>query len=390
MRIAYITSYNSEEVKYWSGSGYFIAEALKNQGIELLRINCKVNYPFLLRLKRKLNRIFFNKIVLIDREPAYLKTLARKANQLLLNKEYDLVFSPGTLPITYLQTNKPIVFMTDATYNDLMNLYMKGEPLSKQTIENGNKAEAIALQKASLAFFTSEWAMEGAITKYNVDKDKVKKSSFGPNLSNGFSEKQIRALIVERKQHDIKNLLFIGVEWHRKGAKKAIDTVEMLRAKGHQVTLTLVGCKIPDGKKLPSFVKYYPFISKETIEGRQLLDSLFQQASFFILPTEADCTPIVFSEAASYGLPVITTNTGGCPAVVLNTITGYCFHPENFKENAMAIIDELITDQQLYERVSLNAYNRFCNDLNWNVIGKQLCNSLKSLVEKNELVTSSK
>lgn len=382
MRVAYITSYNSEEVKHWSGSGFYIAEALKNQGIELLRIHCIVKHSFIQRLKRKLNKILFNKVLLLEREPSYLKSLAKKANQLLFNQEYDIVFSPGSLPITYLKTDKPIAFMTDSTYDGLINLYMQDQSLTKQSIINGNKAEAIALQKASLAFYTSEWAIENAVNKYNIDKSKVRKSSFGPNLSNGFSEKKIRELVGERAENKVKNLLFVGVEWRRKGARKAIETVAALIEKGHNVTLTLVGCKIPEGEVLPSFVKYYPFISKETIEGRQILDKLFQQASFFILPTEADCTPIVFSEAASYGLPVITTNTGGCPAVVLDKISGYCFQPETFKENAVEIIENLINDQRLYERISVNAYYRFCNELNWNVIGKQLLESLEPLVEK--------
>jgi glycosyltransferase involved in cell wall biosynthesis len=383
MRVAYITSYNSEEVKHWSGSGYYIAEALKSQGIELLRINCNANYSFLLRLKRKLFKLLFRKVLLLEREPSYLKMLAKKANQLLLNKEYDIIFSPGSLPISYLKTNKPIVFFTDATYDCLINLYLKDQSLSKNTIENGNKAEALALQKATLAFYTSDWAIESAITKYNADKTKVRKTNFGPNLLNGFSERQIRVLITERFQRKVKDLLFIGVEWYRKGAKKAIETVALLNERGYQLSLTLVGCKIPEGETLPSFVKYYPFVSKDTADGRQLLDSLFQKASFFILPSEADCTPIVFSEAASYGLPVITTNTGGCPSVVLNNITGYCFHPTNFKEDASTVIAELMTDSQLYEKISLNAYYRFCSDLNWNVIGKQLIESIKPLMEKS-------
>lgn len=381
MRVAYITSYNSEEVKHWSGTGYFIAEALKSQGIELIRINCNVNYSFIQRLKRKLNRLLFNKVLLLEREPAYLKTLAKKASQLLADKKYDIVFSPGSLPITYLKTKKPIVFFTDATYDCLVKLYLKDQSLSKQTIINGNQAEAIALENATLAFYSSEWAIDNAVTKYKVDKSKVRKSYFGPNISNDFSERQIRALIAERLQQKVKHLLFIGVEWNRKGAKKAIETVALLNDRGHQAILTLVGCKIPEGVILPSFVKHIPFVSKESIEGRQLLESLFQQASFFILPTEADCTPIVFSEAASFGLPVITTNTGGCPAVVLNSISGYCFNPESFKENAVNIISELITNQQSYEQLSLNAYYRFCNDLNWHVIGKQLIESLEPLVE---------
>lgn len=383
MRVAYITSYNSEEVKHWSGTGHYIAEALKTQGIELLSINCKVNYSFLQRLQRKLNKVLFNKVHLLEREPAYLKSIAKKASQLLSNKDYDIIFSPGSLPITYLKTNKPIVFFTDATYDCLMNLYLKDQPLTKKSIENGNKAEEIALQKASLAFYSSEWAIESAINKYKADKTKIRQSNFGANISNGYSEKQIQILIAERTKKKVKNLLFIGVDWYRKGAKKAIETAALLIAKGFQVTLTLVGCRIPQGEYLPSFVIHYPFISKDSNEGRQLLESLFQQASFFILPTEADCTPIVFSEAAAYGLPVITTNSGGCPSVILHQLTGYCISSENYAEEASSIISCLISDQLAYERISLNAFCRFCTDLNWTVIGKRLVDSLEPLLDNN-------
>ena len=40
------------------------------------------------------------------------------------------------------------------------------------------------------------------------------------------------------------------------------------------------------------------------------------------MPTRADCTPISFCEAASYGLPVISTDTGGVAAVVEPGETG--------------------------------------------------------------------
>jgi glycosyltransferase involved in cell wall biosynthesis len=383
MRVAYITSYNSEEVKHWSGTGHYIAEALRTQGIELLRINCKVNYSFLQRLQRKLSKVLFNKVHLLEREPAYLKSIAKKASQLLSNKDYDIIFSPGSLPITYLKTNKPIVFFTDATYDCLMNLYLKDQPLTKKSIENGNKAEAMALKNATLAFYTSEWAIESAIDKYKVDIAKIRKTNFGANIPYVYSEEEIRMLIAERIQKETKDLLFIGVDWYRKGAKKAIETVALLNAKGYQVSLTIVGCAIPEGVVLPSFVKHYPFISKNTDEGQQMLVSLFKQASFFILPTVADCTPIVFSEAAAYGLPVITTNSGGCPSVILDQLTGYCISSENYAEEASSIISSLISDQLAYERISLNAFCRFCTDLNWTVIGKRLVDSLEPLLDNN-------
>lgn len=382
MRVAYITTYNADEVKHWSGTGYFIAEGLKNQGVELIKVNCQVNYTFFQRLRRKIQKTLFKRELLLEREPAYLKMVAKKATKQLSGKEFDLIFSPSSLPITYLKSRKPIVFFTDATYDCLMKLYLQGKRLSNKSIIDGNKAEAIALQNAALVFYTSEWAIKSAINKYKVEPKKLRQSTIGANLLNINSEKHIRTLIYKRVQSETKNLLFIGVDWYRKGAKKAIETAARLNSRGFQITITLVGCTIPKEEILPDFVQHYPFISKESAEGKIVLDRLFEQATFFVLPTIADCTPVVFAEAAAYGLPVITTTTGGCPSVVMDKVTGFCIDIDQFEQEASEIMIKLLSDEKAYERISLNAYYHYCNNLNWNEISKKILTSLEPFIEK--------
>ena len=49
---------------------------------------------------------------------------------------------------------------------------------------------------------------------------------------------------------------------------------------------------------------------------------LCREASFFIMPANAECVGMSFIEAASFGLPAIGKNTGGVPEAVLHNHSG--------------------------------------------------------------------
>jgi glycosyltransferase involved in cell wall biosynthesis len=244
----------------------------------------------------------------------------------------------------------------------------------------GNQAESAAIQKASLLIYPSQWAIESAIKKYRADPQKVIQIGFGANMSCQKPALEIKKLIANRKLKQVKNFLFIGVDWYRKGAQKAIETIATLNEKGLKATISLVGCKIPDGVHLPDFAVHYPFISKSEKGSMEKLNALFENADFFILPTRADCTPIVFSEAASYGLPVITTEVGGCKSAVINKKTGFCIKEENFVDEASKTIIELCNSENAYETISLNAYDHYLEELNWDIIGKKVFRAMQRLV----------
>ncbi len=213
----------------------------------------------------------------------------------------------------------------------------------------GHQAERMAIQKASLIFYTSEWATQNAISVYAADPGKIMPLYFGPNLPVYISEGSIEKTLTARRERKTKSFLLMGIDWHRKGAGIAIEVVRRLNKQGIAARLTIVGCAVPAGVVLPDFVTHYPFVSKNNEQGIALLQELFTRADFFILPTQADYTPVVFSEAASYGLPVITTNVGGCASVVLDGVTGFCVARENFVETAVEKIHWLCRNQAIYE-----------------------------------------
>lgn len=383
--MAYLTNYDSTNTRHWSGLGYYMAQSLEKQGVELIRINCFVKFSLLQRTRRWLMRIVARKVLQIERENAYLKRLANKADKELSGQAYDIIFSPGSLPVSFLTASKPIVFFTDATYDCLARLYTGQKSLSRYSLTQGNYAEAKAIKNASLIFYTSEWAKENAVTIYNADSNKIRQLCFGPNLpAANITTGDLKRKIAMKKGRKQKTFLFIGVDWYRKGAGTAIETVSRLNEMGLPSTIILVGCTVPDGVRLPTFVTHYPFISKSDFNGLNTLQELFRQADFFLLPTLADCTPVVFSEAASYGLPAITTDVGGIKSVVVDGVTGYCISTDNFVEEATKKIVSLCRDEASYESFCLSAYYHYKTALNWDITGEKAVEAIQQLIKPKQ------
>jgi glycosyltransferase involved in cell wall biosynthesis len=389
MRVAFLTNYDSENIRNWSGIGYYMAKSLERQGVELIRINCFVKFTAFQKLKRRFIRLWWHKIQQPERSPFYLKKMAGKVTRLLAGQEYDLIFAAGSLPVSFLQTDKPVVFFTDATYEGMTGLYLDKNKLWQHSFIDGNKAEENAIRNATLIFYTSEWAKRSAVHAYSAEPGKIKQLSFGPNLLSVDSVKDMQQLIDNRKQKRKKNFLFIGVNWYRKGAGIAIETISKLNEMGIPATLTIVGCPVPAGIVLPGFVIHHPFISKNRDTGMNRLRNLYERADFFLLPTQADCTPVVFSEAASFGLPVITTDVGGCRSVVVDNVTGYCIDKDNFVAAAVEKIALLCNEPALYEAFSWRAFYHYNKELNWDSIGKKAVGELQQVLKKPRSLLSS-
>jgi glycosyltransferase involved in cell wall biosynthesis len=310
--------------------------------------------------------------------------MADKASRQLSGRHYDLIFAAGSLPVSFLRSDKPIVFYTDATYDGLIRLYTDRNKLWSRSLMQGNKAEEQAIHNASLIFYTSKWAKINAVVAYKANPDKIRQLSFGPNLGSDRSMADIGAMIARRKQTFQKNFLFIGVDWVRKGAGIAVETIARLNDMGMPATITLAGCQVPPGITLPPFVMHHPYISKDREAGMNKLRGFYENADFFLLPTLADCTPVVFSEAASYGLPVITTDVGGCRSVVIDEVTGYCLRKEHFVAEATYRIAALWRDEGLYETLCWQAFWHYKKELNWDAIGKKAVTALQQLLKMNE------
>jgi glycosyltransferase involved in cell wall biosynthesis len=376
MKIAYVTTYDASDIKNWSGLGYFILKALEQQSIEIIQIGSLQTYTNnLMKAKSYFYKYITCKNYHIDREPRVLHSYAAQVARRLKSHNVDAVFSPGTIPICYLECSKPIVFWTDATYAGMTNFYPAWSNLCGESVRHGNRMEQAALTRCRLAIYTSDWAAKTAQDNYSVDASKVKVVPFGANIERERKVDDIKRIIAKRPK-DICKLLFIGVDWYRKGGDIAVEIAESLNQEGLRTELTIVGCHPPGSG--PEFVNVKGYVSKNSKEGQSVLDDLLEQSHFLLLPSRADCVPVVIPEANSFGMPVVTSNVGGIPTVVRPGVNGAMLRLENFVQEACNFIRNTMKDSDLYNRVAIDSFGQYENKLNWKVAGSRI----KELLEE--------
>jgi glycosyltransferase involved in cell wall biosynthesis len=367
MKLVYVTIFGPSDIHAWSGLGVYIHRALQNAGFQVETIgNLKFNYDFIYKAKEVIYTKVFSKTYRMLWDPILLRQFSIQVENALPATNCDVVFSIWTNPIAYLKTDKPVVFWGDATLAGLMERYAGYAKLCPETIRDGHTAEQLALTKCRLAIYSSEWAANTAVQNYDVDPAKVKVVPFGANIDCSRSVEDIRS-ILKNKDFEVCKLLFAGVDWFRKGGDLAVQVARLLIQRGIPAKLHVVGCHPPSPQ--PGFVIAHGFVSKTSGQGRQLLDQLFSQAHFFILPSRADCTPVVFPEACSFGLPVLTTNIGGIPTVIQDGKNGQTFPLDAGPEEYCDYIERLWLSRDKYEQLAISSFKEYSERLNWESAG---------------------
>jgi glycosyltransferase involved in cell wall biosynthesis len=84
----------------------------------------------------------------------------------------------------------------------------------------------------------------------------------------------------------------------------------------------------------------------------------FQRSQVLLSPAQYEGFGITYVEAMSCGLPVIALNTGAAPEVIADGITGILVSPGDV-EGLAGAIRRIISDQELLEKMSLAARERF-------------------------------
>ena len=379
MRVAYVTHYDAREVRHYSGTAYFIARELEAQNVDVVRIGgLEERFKRLLQLRQ----LAYRKLLGTDHhrtwEPLSLDGWARQVEAQLATCTADLILSPSTIPLANLRTRLPIVLWSDATFAALEDFYPDYSNISSRMRAHGHAADQRVIDKARLLIYSSDWAAQSAQHRYGADAKSIHVVPYGANLHDPPSTETVHSAIDARQAEGEVRLLWVGRGWDLKGASVAIETLRRLRESGRRASLTLVGSDAPRSEAIPDGVTVIPFLDKEKPEQRDRLRALFLSAHFFLLPTQADCTPIVFSEAAACGVPVVTYAIGGIPSIVVQGESGILLSPGNLD---FAAHIEKALKPGAYEPLARGARSRYETTLNWTSAVRSVRGLLDSVLQ---------
>jgi glycosyltransferase involved in cell wall biosynthesis len=251
-----------------------------------------------------------------------------------------------------------VVSCADATPRGLFELsrdFLTVPPVVRRAAD---RIDRKVIERALLCVYSSNWARASAIADYDADPDRVLAIPFGANTD--IAPRPPRQLPTGALR-----LLFVGKDWNRKGGRIAVAMVEQLRARGHAVQLDIAGVGPDVVGPVPDGVTIHGMLRKDRPDEAALLDQLYAEASFFVMPTQAECYGIVFAEAAHAALPSIAYANGGVPTVVLDGRTGLLLPPGASPAAFADIVEQLIADPARYAAMSQAALADAHARLNW-------------------------
>ncbi len=328
------------------------------------------------KIINKLSRIFLKKIYLYNHTFALAREYAKTTAPQLQRQSFDVIFAPGGgTEIAFLETDIPIVLIEDANFVLLHNYYPGYSNLLKKSAYETNTLEELALKRASLILHPSEWAVRSTIENYHVDKHKVQTIPFGANFKQPPSIEVVQA----RKKSDRCKLFFLGVDWQRKGGEIAFETLLKLEEMGIQAELIICGCT-PPSSFIHERLKVIPYLDKKDETQRRELEKLFETSDFLLLPTRSECYGMVFCEASAYGLPSITTNTGGVCGAVKDGENGFMLPLSASGQEYAEVIAKIYSDDRLYYELVRSSRAAFEDRLNWDAWGISVKNLLDECI----------
>jgi glycosyltransferase involved in cell wall biosynthesis len=369
LSIAFVTQFNPQAIRTWSWAGTFahMARALQQYNGEVSWISpapCKEQV-----IARCIHR---GARLLLHRRYAYHNCLlvakrhARMIAAQLHEHPFDLIVAPvAATEIAFLETDIPIILVEDATYGLLIDYNAEYAHLLERSKRELHLIERRALQKASAVISSSSWAAQSAIEDYQTDPGKVHVVPFGAN----FETPPDASLIQQRQRSGRCRLLFVGASWQQKGGDIAFETLLSLEQLGIEAELIICGCVPPSSFSHPR-MRVIPFLDKQKPEEREEFEQLYMQADFALLPTRNECFSIALCEATAYGLPVLTTRTGGLSELVTDGKNGHLLPYDARGDTYAARIAELCRDEQCYSSFVRASRAAFEERLNWDAWGR--------------------
>jgi glycosyltransferase involved in cell wall biosynthesis len=267
---------------------------------------------------------------------------------------FKFIFVPaGLTEIGNLRTSLPLVAVGDCSTLQLFDYYPALMNVSAHSRHDVERVERSALAKCARIVFSSRWAADFVTTRYLAQCFVI---PFGANI-------QDQNAPMPQRMNNGCRLLLVGVDWLRKGGDIAMEIHRRLLSLKIPCSLTVAGMKPGENVSLPENVEFV-FIDKDSESGERHYMELLNNSDLLLLPTVADCTPIVIAEAFAAGLPVLATRTGGIPSMVDEGVTGFLFEPAD-SSGYVDRIEKFWRDPNLLRKMSSNCVIASRSMFNW-------------------------
>jgi len=169
-------------------------------------------------------------------------------------------------------------------------------------------------------------------------------------------------------------LLYVGRIGHLKGIPPLLDAMRIVNESDENVKLLLAG----KGELLSwAIQKAREYEIENCVEflghigNRVTLNTLYQNAKIFILPSSYEGLPTVLLEAMAFGLPVIASDIPSVREVITDELNGLLVTPNSSYELSEAI-KRLLYDEETRRRLGTNARRTVEENYSWDIVARRI------------------
>jgi glycosyltransferase involved in cell wall biosynthesis len=238
--------------------------------------------------------------------------------------------------------------------------------------------EKQAYRNCSRILTTSEWSRDIIAKIYKVPDPLICVYPMASGLPEEIVPQNIDITNWKALQGPLR-LLLVGRDYRRKGIDIAIDVTHRLNAAGVPTELTVCGAQ-GESEGPINFVG--PYKKNDPEELREYVE-LYRRAHLLIHPAYFEPAGIVPGEAAAFGTPTITNDTGGIATTVKDGVSGIVLPSGSSAEVYVEKIKELIGHPEVYYQLCRTSRERYERELNWQVRGKWLKGILLDVIEEH-------
>ncbi len=338
-----------------SGVDFNTYEAFQQNDVALSSVGPFKDHPSLLeKVYRKGHRLFSRKLTAKFSE-TYLHSCARIVDETAERTRPDAIFTHNLIPLVYSRSKIPVIYKTDAI---LSNMHEQWPSYSHFEYYRMLGWERKALDRSKLIVTVSQWAYQALLEDYHIPESKIVVMPIPSSLPAGVIPQKLEDKTMSPA--DLR-LLSVAKDFNMKGIDISIAATKMLRAKGINAQLRVVG---QDGENSEG-VEFMGLYKKADPEMLREYVSHYQWAHLLIHPARYEAAGIVCSEAAAYGAPTITNAAGGLATTVKEGVSGIVLPRGSTAEKYVEAIEGFLNDPQKYQRMSRMSRERYFTELNW-------------------------
>lgn len=231
------------------------------------------------------------------------------------------------------------------------------------------KLSVYVLKDADMIIAVSK-EQKNIASKLGVPENKIR------IIPNGVDSKNFSQEVKETNDFRI---LYVGRLVQEKGLGYLLEAMKSIIDELPDASLTIVG----EGIKKADLEKHVQELGiREKVrflgaKPHEEIPHYLEDADVFVLPSLSEGLALVILEAMACGKPIVATNVGGIPDLVVDEETGLLVPPKDSKALAEAI-KRILRDDDLRLKISKNSRKRIEERFDWDII----CDETTSVYNK--------